>query len=603
MEKSMDMKKEQKSKKQNTSNDEELEKMSKAMTTLEEDNTDLPAEELEEVPNIFESLKMYSAKPKKKKKIKNILDLGSKDVFDYFMKSEQYHGMELPEYFTFDKVLAFVRKTIGNKSYKDCLSDNLPDNMENVNMDILINKDGHYGIRPLVIANPYLYYFLVREICSPKGWKSVRKCFKNYAVKNIQACAIPIVPPKGNEVFYKASTILNWWNKIEQQSLELSLEYRYMFVTDITNCYGSINPQSIEWALNCRGTKHENDENTELAGNIQTYLRALQHGHNIGIPQGSALFDIISEMVLGYSDLLLHEALEKADIEGYEILRYRDDYRVFCNDKGTLEKISYTLQKVLDRLNFRMNSQKTKISDSIVTDSIKPDKLAYIYNTPIMTKEKCDFDGLQKHLTYILLFSREHHNCGQIKTMLSDLYKRIDKKLNPDKHTKGKNEKQRKGFICENVTAMCAIALQIALENVTACHYALRIISQLLDARSYLTENEKVGILDRIYKKLRTLPNSEYNQLWLQNITYNRDKEKKRTPYTMRLCKLVMGEYDETLWNNEWLKQNLTESLPYDTIVDAETLKKVTPVITFRETRAYEEILGFIMEQETCGGF
>jgi len=33
---------------------------------------------------------------------------------DFFMKSEQYHGFELPEYFVFDEVLKFVREKVGN---------------------------------------------------------------------------------------------------------------------------------------------------------------------------------------------------------------------------------------------------------------------------------------------------------------------------------------------------------------------------------------------------------------------------------------------------------------------------------------------------------
>ena len=37
------------------------------------------------------------------------------------------------------------------------------------------------------------------------------------------------------------------------------------------------------------------------------------------------------------------------------------------------------------------------------------------------------------------------------------------------------------------------------------------------------------------------------------------------------------------------LKRELTTGIPYDSIVDGETLKKVTPVITFRETRVYCE--------------
>ena len=40
---------------------------------------------------------------------KNILTLESQEAMDFFMKSEHYHGFELPEYFTFDKVLKQVR--------------------------------------------------------------------------------------------------------------------------------------------------------------------------------------------------------------------------------------------------------------------------------------------------------------------------------------------------------------------------------------------------------------------------------------------------------------------------------------------------------------
>ena len=34
------------------------------------------------------------------KTTKNILTLNHEEAMDFFMKSEQYHGFELPEYFT-----------------------------------------------------------------------------------------------------------------------------------------------------------------------------------------------------------------------------------------------------------------------------------------------------------------------------------------------------------------------------------------------------------------------------------------------------------------------------------------------------------------------
>ena len=43
---------------------------------------------------------------------KNILSLNHEEAMDFFMKSEQYHGFELPVYFTFDGVLRYVQDII-----------------------------------------------------------------------------------------------------------------------------------------------------------------------------------------------------------------------------------------------------------------------------------------------------------------------------------------------------------------------------------------------------------------------------------------------------------------------------------------------------------
>ena len=554
------------------------------------------------------------------KAARNILTLNHDEAMDFFMKSGQYHGFELPEYFTFDQVLRYVRETIGVKSYEECVQEKIsPEELSDVNLDILLNKDGRYAVRPIILANPFLYYFLVREVCCESNWQVIKDLFEKFNVPHITSCAIPVIPNE-KEPFHKATTILNWWNSMEQRSLDLSLEYRYMFVSDITNCYGSVNPQSIEWALNMKGTSHETNSNSQIAINIQKYLRAFQYGRNIGIPQGSAIFDFVGEIILGYSDLLLHEAIKKAKrnhkITGsYEIIRYRDVYRIFCNDKDELETISYILQQVLECLNFRVNSQKTKISDSIVTDAIKHDKLAYIYNTPIFNKKGVDFDSFEKHLLYILMFSRQYPDSGSVRTMLSDIDKRIEDHLKSldEKNTSkaedwetvdlGEDAKPAKaeGVFSElktyhrskyipggSVRALSAVCTQIALENVGCSHYALRIISRMIDSLKDM--DEKRSIIDLVYHKLCNQPNSSYNQLWLQNMTYTQDKRQGTSPYTLRLCQLVTGKVVDSLWNNDWLKAELTTNIPYDSIVDGEIFKKVAPVITFRETRRYTDL-------------
>lgn len=534
-------------------------------------------------------------------KTKNVLSLDSKDAMDFFLKSEQYHGFELPEYFVFDELLHSVKEVVGDTPYEECLQDGMsPENLSDVNLNILLNKDGHYAVRPIILANPFLYYFLVREICNEQAWALVKNIFEKFQVPHITSCALPVIP-KEKEPFHKSTTIINWWSSMEQRSIELSLEYRYMFVTDITNCYGSVNPQAFDWAFSFKETQYENDTVNPISKNIKKYLRAFQQGRNVGIPQGSAIFDFVGEIILGYSDLLLHEAIQNAGITTpYEILRYRDDYRIFCNDKDVLENISYILQHVLESLNFRMNSKKTKISDSIVTDAVKFDKLAYIYNTPILNKKGCDFDSFEKHLLYILMFARQYPDSGSIKTMLSDIDERIENWLKSyeekvttiplveEGEPKTKKILKQRRLVGGSIRAMSAICTQIALENVSCCHYALPVLSRMVD--SLKDEKEKSAIVNLVYSRLCNQPNSDYNQLWLQNMTYQQDKKNGTSPYKMRLCRVAVGDKDVKLWNDKWIKISFTSGISNNIVVNKETLKSVTPVITFRETRLYNEI-------------
>ena len=212
-----------------------------------------------------------------------------------------------------------------------------------------------------------------------------------------------------------------------------------------------------------------------------------------------------------------------------------------------------------------------------------------------------DFDSFEKHLLYILMFARNYPNSGQVKTMLSDIDKRIEEWLQPQEQeikvlTLGEDddfatrtETYIRKLVGGSVRAMVAVAVQIALENVGVCNYALRVISRMID--SVADTHEKQEVIEMVYNKLANTPNSTYNQLWLQNMTYTQDKANNNcNRYIIRLCQLVMEESAVPLWNNSWLKDDLIQQLPYDSIVDKETLKKVTPVITFRERRAYDEI-------------
>ncbi len=536
----------------------------------------------------------------------NILELSSQEAHDFLMASENYCTTELPEYIDFSSVLKIAEEKAHNIDIYSVETEAAQH--EDVNLCVLSNKDGGYGVRPLTLANPFLYAMMVRDICEEGNWNRIIECFRKFDSERIIACAIPqIKDPNKNEPFAKSTQILNWWSMMEQTPIELSMEYRYMFMTDITNCFGEINPQSIDWALSLKGTSEQTDSNHDIAQKIIAGLSAMQSGKNVGIPQGSVLFALIAEMVLGYADRLLYDEIEKEGItEEYLVLRYVDDYRIFCNNRDVLERISYILQRILEKLNFRMNVKKTRISDNIVADAMKPDKAFYIFNTPIFSKKGVDFDGLGKHLYFIFEFGQKFPNSGQLKNMLSDFSKRLKQKIDEADKKEGENvdlgieeaKPEYKGIfgklkiysipsrhgVVERIPSLIALCVRIAVDNVNVAAYALRVVSQFLAIVDDIEERKL--LIRRIYKTLVSTPNSYDLQIWLQNITYGLPD--KTLTYKAKLCAVVNGE-DEPLWNNSWMPKDIEATLPVVEICNRKKLKDATHIIDFRERRAYYE--------------
>lgn len=561
---------------------------------------------------------------------KNVLSLSYKDALDYFMSAPNYSTLELPEYLDMTSILKHVRKTIGAKTIEDCVECNSI-STEALNYTMNLNKDGKYAIRPIALVNPYIYYFFAREVCSEDNWNYLKAWFKAVQQPAVTACSLLVIAEE-KEAFHNSTTILNWWSNFEQASLELSLEYPYMFISDIRDCYGSINVNLISEALNDpinlqMNKQRKNFDQKRFVANVSKLLHYYQGNMLVGLPQGCVLSDFVAEILLAYADMLLCKEVQVRGIQcKYKVLRYRDDYRFFCEDKEALTELSYILQSVLRRLGFEMNSQKTQTTDDLISNSIKGDKLAYIYNTPIFNKKGCDFDVIQKHLLFIYQFGKEFPNSGQLKTLLSDLSQRIDDKLHPQTSTKDTKPKDnddslsqvelwddlddiaeeldeleqlgsaKEGIfktlktynispIKENIRPIVAIATQIAIDNVSCSHYTLRVISQLL---STCDADQKKEILTLVVNRLLKQPNNDYTQLWLQNMTYSMDKEAKKFPYTNDLCKIVMGE-KANIWDLDWLKDELKQKFPITRLCNKKKLQESDSEIKFKQRENYTE--------------
>lgn len=498
--------------------------------------------------------------------MKTVLDLSNTKALDYFLQSSNYCTLTLPKYFNFDKILNYVRNTVGSKDFIQCLenSKNKPSEYEGVNYSLLFNKGGRFAYRPLQLANPFLYYFLAREITKASNWSLIKKRFQTFRKDSIEVVSIPCIKRKQDKSA-TATSIKSWWEHIEQRSIELSLEYKYIFITDISNCYSSIYTHSIAWALHGVEYAKSNRHASDLGNTIDKYIMGMQYGQTNGIPQGSVLFDFIAELILGYSDSLLSQDLMDRGITSYKILRYRDDYRIFSNNKEELEVIAMSLQSVLSKLNFQLNSSKTLLSEDVIESSIKSDKLYYIANRPNLTKK--GFNTIQHELLYILQFSKKYPNSGILCRLLSSVLKRISAKQD----------------LKENICVLSAIIVEIAMNSPKIYSLAVSIISNLIIHIKESTEREKIA--KNICAKFSRLPNIGYLQLWMQRITV---KMKTSMNYSESLCALVEKQIDVQIWNNDWLRKDLIKDFPQKSICANLNISRLTPKISINEVSIFD---------------
>ena len=368
-------------------------------------------------------------------KMQTILDLSYSKARKYFLESQNYCNLQLPVYIDFKPVLDYVQKTVDKKEIRDILKDPkvMPSNYENVNHKILIKKDALYSYRPVQLINPYLYYLLVKAMTNKSSWKEIKDRFTTLRVPNIEVASIPKV--KGDaDKSHSSASVSFWWEHVEQRSLELALKYRYMFVTDITNCYGAIYTHSIAWAFMGKDVAKAKRQNLGLLGNIvDHFMQYMQYGQTNGIPQGSVLSDFIAEIVLAYADKEVSKRLGKEGITDYYIIRYRDDYRIFSNSKEDIERIAFFLQEVLSGLNFQLNAKKTYLTEDVISESIKPDKRAYISGGPIYKKTQkriySTLSNLQQEALFIHQFSKQYPNSGMLIKLLTTFAHRLVKKF------------------------------------------------------------------------------------------------------------------------------------------------------------------------------
>lgn len=489
---------------------------------------------------------------------RSIIELSNEEAKAFLLKHESYSPFELPPYFRFENLLDEVNQKLRrNFSFKKHCRE--ASKLDGVNYIILNSKDGRYSWRPYELIHPVLYVSLVNQMTRKDSWHKIVKRFLAFA-SNPKICCLSIPVQSLTPEKDKAEQIKQWWEKVEQKSIELSLDFEHIVHTDLVDCYAALYTHSIPWALHTKEKAKANRNGTGLIGNvIDLHIRAMRHGQTNGIPQGSVLMDFIAEMVLGYADSQLSTRICEEHIEEYQILRYRDDYRIFVNNPQDGEKILKCLTEVMIDLGLKLKPEKTRASGEVIGSSIKRDKLDWLHR-------KTDDEICHKQLLIIHDQNTKHPNSGSISRGLQEFDKRLE--------TEGK---------VSFPMPLISIVVDIALRSPRTYPMAAAILSKLIDFLD--SEDEKRGVVEKIKKRFSALPNTGHMEIWLQrfSIKFAPDIE-----YTEPLCHLVRQE-STSIWINDWIGVTTLESLIDPTkMIDEEELENVGPVIPNKEVRLFD---------------
>ncbi|GEN92354.1 hypothetical protein TKO01_24000 [Tetragenococcus koreensis] len=525
---------------------------------------------------------------------RSVLEMNNTEAKVFFMKSESYFNAKLPDYIKFDAALKSAEKILKNKKGQPKDIESVAEHKtykerDDLNYTIIMNKNGHYSWRPLVLIHPILYVDLVNYITNKDNWNELLKRFEEFQNEsNIKCYSIPLEATNQSKKTDTSETILNWWEHFEQESIVKSIDYQYAMFTDITDCYPSIYTHSITWSL--YGKEYVKKDKNKCKGSfgdkIDKKISGLQYNQTNGIPQGSVLMDFIAELVLGYADLELSTSLKQEGlVEDYEIIRYRDDYRIFSNSREQLEHITKSLSEILNELNFKLNSKKTFITENIVTDSVKPEKLYWeqiissFRNVSVLDNKKGTVTysiSLQKHLWEIKKLSNKFPNCGILKKALTNFYKERVTRIGATTKT-------------SDMLPLISILIDIMTNNPNCLSQSILTIGTLLDHIE--DDGRALQIIEAILNKYKKKSNTEFLIVWLQRLALLFPGYPLKTLYIQdRPLTYKVEHQDGTkLFTDDWLNKSEQGKFVEDNLIDDEQIKKMRRGIKLSEINIFDD--------------
>ena len=275
--------------------------------------------------------------------------------------------------------------------------------------------------REFGLQHPTNYHDIVFHIISE--WEEISNILFNNKNK-IYSYSFPIplnARDIGNLSTLRTGRMIYEWIAMAEKDLVVEAHNFNLIVrSDVTNFYNSVYTHSIGWAIHGEEDSF-NDSNTfHLFGNkIDKLVQYANQGRTNGLPVGSALSDLIAEIILSRVDT---EVTIKIDVLGIEYIatRFKDDYRFLCNTTSDAELILKILASELKKFNLSINESKTKILDLPSGLYRQHDRLYHPIS--IKSQPSIDFKSFEINMLNVLDIHRKFPGTSILEKFFSELF-------------------------------------------------------------------------------------------------------------------------------------------------------------------------------------
>lgn len=297
--------------------------------------------------------------------------------------------------------------------------------------------------RVFSIQHPYNYHDIVYYLHD--NWLAIIKKLFNDQTK-IYPYSLPIPISKEKQpnlsTLRSGRLIYEWVKMAENDLVQDAVNYSFLVKTDITNFYPSIYTHSIAWALEDR-EKAFGDKGNTLPGNkVDRLIQYANDARTNGIPIGSALSDLIAELVL--CDIDKTVSMRLADLD-FVAVRFKDDYRALCKTENDCTIFIKTLAEELGKVNLILNEKKTAITK--LPDGLYRSHDRDYFPYSIKESTRITFKNFEHTLLICLDIHRKYPGTSILEKFLSELLTRKNRiKITFSKHEKT-HRKQMKKFI------------------------------------------------------------------------------------------------------------------------------------------------------------